>query len=71
MTNSSMDNLDRKDRASALAAQLEALLHNTHGEAGESFRHGSGELQDNYLWACFDLASEMRKLVDNLEVNHA
>lgn len=61
-------NIDRPpadiDRAQQLAVKLEALLCNTYGCSGDAFRGMNDTLQDNYLWACGDLAGE---LVDALD----
>lgn len=37
---------------------LRALLMVTYGGGGESFRTYSDNIQDEYLWACADLAGE-------------
>jgi hypothetical protein len=47
-------------------AQLDALLAVTYGEQGASFRMQNESLQDNYMWCCSRLASEIRELHDVL-----
>jgi hypothetical protein len=37
-------------------SQLRAMLLMTYGEARETFTNMSDTTQDNYLWACADLA---------------
>ena len=39
-------------------AQLQAMLLMTYGEARESFSYMNDALQDNFLWACSDMADE-------------
>ena len=39
-------------------AQLHAMLFTTYGDAQESFSSLSDELQDNFMWACSDMAEE-------------
>ena len=48
------------------SAKLEALLVNAYGESGESFRNLNNDLQDTYIWACSDLAGEIKELVKRL-----
>jgi hypothetical protein len=43
-------------------AQLDALLAVTYGEQGTSFRMHNESLQDNYMWCCSRLATEIREL---------
>ncbi|MFL9859458.1 hypothetical protein PQR72_27625 [Paraburkholderia madseniana] len=62
------DSLDRLCRAQALAAQLEALLSVTTGEVGESFAILSDLFRNNFMWACGDMASELVKVLDEIEV---
>lgn len=47
--------------------QLEALLANTFGESGESFRNMNNELQDNYLWCCTNMASALKRSVSRAQ----
>ena len=54
------------DALSQKTAQLDALLYMTYGEGGEVFRRSSDTVQDNYLWACAEIASEVRKLAQRL-----
>jgi hypothetical protein len=66
-----MTDLDRQDRMSELAAKLHALLCMTCCAAGESFRCLNSDIQDEYLWACVDMASELRGLAtEKAEVGH-
>jgi hypothetical protein len=43
-------------------AHLSALLEVAYGGGGEAFRGYSDEIQDQYLWACAQLADECREL---------
>lgn len=56
-----LDSLQRK------LAQLNAMLNMSYGCAGEAFRNMSDALQENFLWACSDLASECVELVSVLD----
>lgn len=47
-------------------AQLDALLAVTYGEQGTSFRMHNESLQDNYMWCCSRLATEIRELYNVL-----
>ena len=59
------------DQLSARQVQLLSLLAMTYGDAGDSFRRMNPTLQDNYLWACFMIAEEMRGLSEALRArNH-
>ena len=55
------------DKASELCTKLQALLQNTHGGSGESFRAMDPKLQDAYLWQCADLSDEIEALVNESE----
>lgn len=46
--------------------KLNALLANTYGDSGPTFRNMHDDLQDNYLWACTDLA---KKIKDDLDAS--
>ena len=59
-TLSANEKLDLLNTVNSLSAKLLTLLCNTYGEAGDSFRGLNDELQDNYLWACSDIAAEIR-----------
>ena len=43
-------------------AHLTALLMMTYGEAGEAFRNYNDRIQDEYMWACGQMADECREL---------
>lgn len=58
-----MDDIDRLDRLSELSSKLYSLLAMTHGEAGTTFRNLNANLQDNFMWACCDMARELQNLV--------
>ena len=60
------DTIDRLDSLQQKLAQLEAMLMMSYGCAGETFRCMNDVLQDNYLWACSNLASECKDLVFGL-----
>ncbi len=61
--------IDRLDDLDQKLAQLEAILAMTHGDAGESFRNMSDDLQDNFLWTCRTLASDCKELAFGLSAN--
>lgn len=61
------DTLDRFDSLQQKLAQLDAMLTMSYGCAGEAFRNMSDALQENFLWACSDLASECVELVSVLD----
>lgn len=63
-------NLDHLSRAKTLSVQLEALLYTTTGESGEAFRMVSDTLQDNFMWACSDMARELASLLSQVGVRH-
>ena len=54
------------DTLSAKLSQLSALLNATYGNSRESFSSMNDTHQDNYLWACSNLADECRALFDEL-----
>jgi hypothetical protein len=56
-------NSQKFDRLHELALKLNALMAMTYGNARESFTCLSDELQDDYLWACGDMAREMKALL--------
>lgn len=58
---------DQFDNANTLAAKLHALLMMTYGEAGESFRSMNDKLQDDYLWACAGMATELQTAVAEID----
>jgi hypothetical protein len=58
-----MYDLDHKDRMDAIAQKLSAMLAVTCGANGESFRNLNDQIQDNYMWACADMARELQNLV--------
>jgi hypothetical protein len=58
-----MSEIDRQDRINELAQKLSAMLTMTCGECAESFRRTSDDIQDNFMWACADMARQLRDLV--------
>ncbi|KRC11518.1 hypothetical protein ASE11_19110 [Hydrogenophaga sp. Root209] len=58
--------LDLRNVIDKNAAQLSALLANTYGESGESFRNMSDEAQDAYMWACADMSNAILTSLDEL-----
>ena len=66
MTESAPNALEEINTAHALATKLNALLAMTYGDQGESFRCMSDCIQDEYMWACSDMAEELKKLVIKL-----
>lgn len=57
---------DAFDRLESRLAQVKALVRNTFGESGESFRSLNDETQDNYQWACHQLIEECCSLARGL-----
>lgn len=47
------------DQLTAKTAQLQALLYMTTGDGREGFVTACDDIQENYMWACQDLASEI------------
>lgn len=70
-TTTEADLIELQDKLDTKARQLRALLHQTYGQAGDDFRTTSYELQDDYLWACADIADEiwqgLRELGERLQ----
>lgn len=56
----------RLDRANVLSTRLDALLAQTHGAAGDAFRDMGDERQEAYLWACADIARELKQDIEGL-----
>ena len=52
--------VDAIDLAYGQVTKLEALIQNTFGESGPTFRNLNDELQDAYMWACADLAASIK-----------
>ena len=59
--------IDAFDKAHELTAKLEALLNMTCGEAGHLLRTMNPALQDAYMWACSDMATELKECVSALD----
>lgn len=57
-----LSSLDLMDKLGAKLVQLDALLARTYGEEGDTLRGCSGDIQDNYHWACSSMASECNAL---------
>jgi len=53
---------DLSDYLDTRLAHLSALLEVAYGGGGEAFRGYSDAIQDQYLWACAQLADECREL---------
>ena len=68
-TTNTSDRIDLIDQISVLTKKLHALLCNTYGNSGVSFRGLNEDLQDVYMWACADLAGELEKAVTELCLN--
>lgn len=60
------DKYETFDKLQAKLCQLRALLVSIYGGGGESFRGMNDELQDNFIWACADMAEECERLTDAL-----
>lgn len=56
--------VDAIDRAFELSRKLEAMLMQTYANAGEEFRGMNHDLQANFMWACGDMAHELRACMD-------
>lgn len=54
------------NRADEVATHIGALLTQTFGDAGESFRNMSDEIQDAYLWAVHDRVMELMACLEKL-----
>lgn len=54
---------DAQSSADILVAKLHALMMMTYGEAGESFRSMNDELQDNYMWACAGMVTDLKETI--------
>ena len=59
--------LDALDKAHRLTAKLEALLSMACGDAGHLLRTMDPALQDAYMWACSDMATELKGCLGALE----
>lgn len=68
-TANTSDRIDLMDQISVLSKKLRALLCNTYGNSGESFRDLNKDLQDTYLWTCADIAGELEKAATALCLN--
>lgn len=70
MATANHTNLEREvlnDRIQSNARKLRALLDNTYGaETGENFRRMHPDRQDEYMWACADMAVEIVESLDRL-----
>lgn len=62
--------MDLIDQVGTRLSQLTAMLMMTYGEGGEAFRSLNDDHQDNYLWGCFDLATESKQLFDRISAKH-
>ena len=58
--------LDLVDELDAKLTHLRAMLQQTYGGSGESFRNYNNHIQDNYMWACATLADECQVLLAGL-----
>ena len=58
--------LDLINALQSKAAQLEAIMNMTFGEAAESFNNLSDQLRDNYLWHASEMVGEIRTLAESL-----
>lgn len=59
-TLSATEKADLLSTVNSLSAKLHALLYATYGDQGEAFREMDGEIQDNYMWTCSDMATQLR-----------
>jgi len=52
------------ENAQNKALQLHAMLTTITGAGGDSLRAHNLAIQDNYLWACADIAEELCNLIE-------
>lgn len=57
---------DAQNTADILVAKLHAMLMMTYGEAGDSFRSMNDELQDNYMWACAGMVTDLKEVISEI-----
>lgn len=57
---------DIADVLSKKTAQLSAMLTVIYGGGYEAFQECEDKIKDNYLWACADLAKEIKDLTEQL-----
>lgn len=55
----------------AKMAHLDAMLHATYGETGESFRRFNSQIQDEFMWSCGMISQECRELFEQLDARRA
>lgn len=58
--------MEALDRAIELSMKLNAMLMTTYAENGDSFRSLNDSLQDAFMWACSDMADELKRAVQSL-----
>lgn len=58
--------ISQLDRVDMLSSKLESLLVMTCGDGFEAFNAMSDEMKDSYLWACADMASELKRACSEL-----
>lgn len=51
--------VDAIDAAHTHALKLQAMLLHAYGESGDAFRNMRGDIQDNYMWLCSDMANSI------------
>lgn len=56
------------EEASQLIGQLSAMLGHAFGQSGDAFRSLLDEDQDNYLWACSNLAERLKVIINDLSM---
>lgn len=65
-TTDSRQKIDAADELRNKATQLHAILSMIYGEGFNTFSVMSGEIQQNYLWACADLAKDVETLSNKI-----
>lgn len=60
------DAIDHQDVVETKSRQLRALLFMTYGNTRESFAQMNDAVQDEYLWACADMADDIVKSLEAL-----
>lgn len=59
--------LDVQNLLESKMHHLAAMLVLTYGDRCEEFRNMNDEIQDNLMWACADLAREIKELREALD----
>lgn len=63
--------LDAFDRLEETAAKLQALCAAIAGEGADNFANLNDEVRANYIWAVKDMASDVRRLIGEMDCGNA